>query len=95
MSEKASVYCAEPKFSVWKLLGFGTRHAPRLDEDEAKEGWAISWFVVETFARLDWRDRMRVLISGNVYIDHAIKTDVPIARSYATSAISVLPPGRA
>ena len=84
-------YCVH-KPTLWERMGFGTCRAPRPSEMEEAEGWAESWFIVVTRAHLDWKDRLRLLISGNLMIDHAIKTDVPIGRSQATSAISVLPP---
>lgn len=94
MSEQVShAYCAEPKFSVWRFLGFGTAHAPRPEDLDEHPDWAPAWFIVTTRAHLDWRDRLRVLVSGNVHIDQAVKTDVPIGRSLSTSAVSVLPPG--
>jgi hypothetical protein len=85
-------YYAKPKFSLWRALGFGTCAAPRPGELAEHPDWAPSWFIITTRARLDWRDRLRVLVSGNLCIDQAVKTDVPIARSRSTSAISVEPP---
>lgn len=76
----------------WPRLGFRCGHAPRPDEDELKEGWAPSWFVVETYVRLGWLDRLRVLISGKLHLDHAIKTDVEIGKSFSTSDVGILPP---
>ncbi len=88
------VYYHEPTWRerFWPRLGFHHAHAPRPDEDELKDGWAESWFVVETYVTLDWLDRLRVLVSGKLHVDHAIKTDVPIGRSQAVSAIGILPP---
>ena len=80
------------KPTLWERLGFRECYAPRPPEMEEAPGWSESWFIVVTRVHLDWKDRLRLLISGNLMIDHAIKTDVPIARSQATSAISVLPP---
>jgi hypothetical protein len=93
MTETVGYYALQ-RFSLWRCLGFGECRALRPEEDELTEGWAPSWFAVGTKAHLDWRDRLRVLISGNLHIDHAIKTDAIINKSRATSAISVLPPGR-
>jgi hypothetical protein len=87
-------YCAEYRPSIWNRLGFCSCSAPCPDADEFAEGWAPSWLMVETRVHLGWKDRLRVLISGNLMTDCAVKTDVPIARSRATSVVSVLPPGR-
>jgi hypothetical protein len=76
----------------WSWLGFGECRAPRPEQDEQAPGFAPSWFIVGTRASLDWKDRIRLLISGKLMVEQAIKTDVPIARSRSTSAISVLPP---
>jgi hypothetical protein len=88
------VYFRPPTFweRFWPRLGFHRGRAPRPDEDELKEGWAPSWLIVETYVRLGWMDRLRVLLSGKLHVDHAIKTDVPIGRSSAVSGIGVLPP---
>ena len=88
------VYYKLPTFweRLWQRLGFHGARALRPDEDELKEGWAPSWFIVETLVHLGWLDRFRVLVSGNLHIDHAIKTDVPIGKSYSTSAVGILPP---
>lgn len=87
-------YYKSPTFwqLLWPRLGFRRGHAPRPDEDELTEGWAPSWFVVETYVSLGWLDRIRVLISGKLHIDNAIKTDVEIGKSRATSSVGILPP---
>jgi hypothetical protein len=88
-------YAKEPLSSrLWCWLGYGWARAPRPDEDELIEGWAPGWFIVETRAHLDWKDRLRILVSGNLMVQQAIKTDVPIARSRSTSDIKILRPGR-
>lgn len=92
MAENAFAQIARP--TIWQRLGFGTAHAPRPDEDELLEGFAPSWFIVGCYARLSWRARLRVLVSGNLMVETAVKTDVTVSRSLARSAISVLPPGR-
>jgi hypothetical protein len=86
-------FCCVQKRTIWQRLGFGTCQAPRPDEEEDAPGWAPSWFIVETRADLDWKDRLRVLVTGRLMIQSAIKTDVTISRSRATTAISILPPG--
>lgn len=83
-------FYAAARPTIWQRLGFGYAHAPR---PELADGWAPSWFVVGSVCHLDWRDRLRVLISGNLHVEAAVKTDVIISRSRATSAVSVLPPG--
>jgi hypothetical protein len=45
------------------------------------------------YGRFDWRDRLRLLVSGNIYVEINIKTDVAVMKCSSTSALSVLPPG--
>lgn len=87
-------YAPPRRRTIWQRLGFGRARAPRPEADEYLEGFAPSWFVVGTYCHLDWRDRLRVLISGNLHVEQAVKTDVLIGRSRAHSAVSVLPPGK-
>lgn len=42
---------------------------------------------------LDWKDRLRVLVSGHVLVETRTVTDVPVARAKSTSTVSVLAPG--
>lgn len=79
--------------TIWQRLGFGRCRAPRPEEDEYAEGFAPSWLVTGVVCHLDWRDRLRVLVSGNLHVECALKTDVVVERSRSTSAVSVLPPG--
>ncbi|MDE2469422.1 MAG: hypothetical protein KGL35_11915 [Bradyrhizobium sp.] len=86
-------YCAAYKPTIWQRLGFGTCRAPRPDvEDEASE-WAPAWHIVAVRIHLDWKDRIRTLISGNLMVESCLQTDVPIGRSKAATEIGILPPG--
>lgn len=78
--------------SVWERLGFKGAYVPRPDADEQVPGYAPSWIICETFAYLDWRDRLRVLLSGRFMVQVALKTDVEVRRHSASSAVGVLPP---
>lgn len=95
MEQNSAAYYKLPTYRerLWHRLGFSRAHAPRLDVDELKDGWAPSWLMVETFVYLSWADRFRVLISGKLHVDNAIKTDVDVGRSSGTSAVGILPPG--
>lgn len=77
----------------WNRLGFGTADAARIEPPGGDE-WAPGWHVYGTTFRLRLRHRLMVLLSGNVMVHHAVKTDVAIGRSHWTSAMSVLPPAR-
>ena len=95
MDESHGAYYKPPTFweKFWPRLGFHHAHAPRPDEDELKDnGWAPSWFMVETYVHLDWVDRLRLLISGKLHVEQSVKTDVVISKSSATSGFGILPP---
>lgn len=74
---------------MWSRLGFGTAFADRADDDLAYAPGYISTGVKVHF---DWRDRLRILISGRVHVDCVTKTDVPVKHAYTNSCTSVLPP---
>lgn len=94
MSDNYDVFYSITHPTIWQRLGYHHARAPRADGDELAEGFAPSWFMVETFIRLDWRDWLRLIFSKNLHIQCAIKTDKIIEKSRATSAIGVLPPGK-
>jgi hypothetical protein len=85
-------FCTKFKPTIWHRLGFGECSAPRPDSEETLEGYAPSWFIVGTRIHLGWQDRLRMLITGNLMVECAVKTDVAISKSKASSAVSVLPP---
>lgn len=86
-------YAPEPfRVRFWRRLGFHWGHVPYQDDSE-EEGWAPDSLIVETGVHLDWLDRIRVLISGNLHVGQRVKTDVSIGRSRAVSRVGVLPPG--
>lgn len=75
-----------PRF--WRVFGFG--HAMARWDDV--EGWAPGYIISDTYIKISWRDRFRILVSGKAMLALAIQTSciVPLARS--CSAFSVLPP---
>lgn len=74
---------------LWSWLGFGVAH---LSPPEDSERWANSYITNVVTTHLDWRDRLRVLVSGKVRVKSFIKTDVYVERSEAESVFGVLPP---
>lgn len=82
-------FAAVERRSIWRRLGFRDCVA-RYNEDV--EGFAPACLVVGTVCVLDWKDRLRVLISGKLRMEAAVKTDVIVNRSMARSCVSVLPP---
>lgn len=55
-------------------------------------GYAPSYMMVTTEAHLDWKDRLRILVSGKCRVDTRIYTDVTVNRSQSESCFMVLPP---
>lgn len=75
---------------LWKRLGFG-RCKAYWPEDI--EGYAPAWLGCDVYATFDWKDRLRILISGRVMVSCAIKTDVGVTKSQVRTSISVMRPG--
>jgi hypothetical protein len=71
---------------------FPARH---LDIPEDLEGFAPSYMVTGVFARLDWQDRLRLLVSGKLHVEIRTKTDVIVSKMVSQSVVYVLPPGAA
>jgi len=81
----------EEKRTIWSHLGFGTCSAFFEDDDE-DDGFAPGSLLTETFGHFDWRDRLRVLVSGKIMISARTKTDVPVDTAVTVSKVSILPP---
>lgn len=90
-------YVAEYKPSLserfQKFLGYGDCLQPDFEDDPHAEGYTESYLMNVTLAHLDWKDRLRVLISGRLVVRVSTKTDKIIERSYSKSNISVAPVG--
>lgn len=83
----------EPWLSrVWRKLGFRRPHVE--GPGVPREGFAEGCIIVESVTHFDWKDRLRILVSGKVSSEHAIKTDVVVLRSRVTTDVAVLPPWR-
>ena len=74
---------------LWSRLGFGMCHVPA---PEDTEGFAPSYIVTGVISQLDWRDRIRALVSGKIMVETHTKTDVIVGKMESVSRISVLPP---
>lgn len=82
-------YAMHAKRTIWNRLGFCTPHARHVDDIP---DYAPGELITEATVTIDWWDRLRILVSGRAMVQTAIKTDVPVARSFAVSAFAVLPP---
>lgn len=92
------VSCSKPTIAdrFWRLLGYGWRNDENLLEwrlqNPPPEGFALGVFHTETHIRLDWKDRLRVLLSGHLVLDAYSKTDVTVNKAMTLSEVSVLRP---
>ena len=91
MSENECYVARDPRGPVRRLVDsfFPGQYLPIPDD---LEGFAPSYMVTETIAFLDWKDRLRTLISGKVKVRMHIKTDVIVGKSLSTAAVSVCSP---
>ena len=59
---------------------------------EDTEGFAPSYMVTQVITHLDWKDRLRVLVSGVVHCETRTKTDVIVNKMVSESIVYVMPP---
>lgn len=59
---------------------------------EDLEGFAPSYLVTGVEAVFDWKDRLRLLVSGRLRVEIRTKTDVIVRKTESTSVVCVLPP---
>ena len=76
----------------WHRLLVRMFPAASLAIPEDLEGWAPSYMQTHVVVCLDWRDRLRVLVSGRLHVQTNTKTDVHVERMASTSAVWVEPP---
>lgn len=79
---------------LWSRLGFGRPHVDR-GEGEDWQGFYPGYMMTAVVAHLDWRDRLRVLVSGRVGVETLTRTDVLVQKCRSVSKTAILPPGAA
>lgn len=72
--------------TIWHRLGFGNAYVAPPEDDEANSMVTVSTIV------LDWKDRLRVLLSGRLSHFIRTQTDVQVIRAMSVSDAKVLPP---
>jgi hypothetical protein len=82
-------YALEFRPTIWDRLGFGHAFVPA---PEDSEGFATGCLTTESTIVLDWKDRLRVLLSGRVSHYLRTQTDVPVTTARSISDARVLPP---
>lgn len=79
------------KPTIWHRLGFGHAYvAPWDEDDDPRDGHEVNYLVSEIVIVLDWRDRVRCLLTGrlNVYLRN--RTQHPAGRVEGRSAVKVM-----
>jgi hypothetical protein len=82
--------CVEFKPTIWHRLGYGACHVDFPDEDEPTlPPGAIS---TDIYIRLDWRDRLRLFVTGCLFVSVKTKTNVVVETAISRSGVGILWP---
>lgn len=85
-------YAAPDQRSRWQRLKTRLFPARRVPIPEDLEGWAPSYIETHVVSVLDWKDRLRALVSGRIHVQTRTKTDVVVSKMAADSVIYVEAP---
>lgn len=99
-AQSHGAYYAKPRFiwKFWRALGYGWR-GPKDDTDRHEwsdlheEGFAPYAFSTHVHFRLDFADRIRLLVSGRAEVEVRTKSDVQPLRLKSRSWIRICAPG--
>ena len=80
----------EYKPTLWDRLGFGHAYA-RLEDEDYPE-MAEAFLHIDSYVHFDWKDRLRILLSGKVMLAVATKTNVFVEKAISVSSVKVLSP---
>lgn len=78
---------------IYRAMGFGMK-ARWSPDDEAFPTYAVGAIITETRIHFDWRDRLRILLTGDVHVSTVSKTDVPVKAAMTVATISTPIPRR-
>ncbi len=85
MSEQTIGYASVFKPTIWHRLGFGHAHVPPFnDDDDAK------YTCSDIVCVFDWKDRLRLLITGRLSIALRVKTEHDAGQVEGRSAVRVM-----
>ena len=73
----------------WRKMGFHHHHPEMSEEGEKFPGW----IMLQSVSHIDWRDRLRILVSGRILFKAEIRCDVPVGETISAAALSVIAPG--
>ena len=68
--------------------------AAPLDVPEEMPGYVPGSMSINCGVRLDWRDRLRLLISGKIRIEIRVKTNVEVSNLKSFMRFWAAPPGK-
>lgn len=95
MEEKTVGYYAPDPMPRWKRwLQQKLFPQARLEPggEDGNPAFAPGEAVIGCNVTLDWKDRLRVLVSGKVNVESRLRTDAPIARMQSRAQFNVTPP---
>lgn len=84
-------YAMEARWTWWSRLMyrlFPPAPRPRIDGD------ARTFLTTNIYVSVDWRDRVRLLVSGRAFIQVVTYTDIEVQQAESVSAFSVEAPHR-
>jgi hypothetical protein len=81
--------CLVYRPTIWNRLGFWHAFVPAPEDGE---GFATGCMTTESTIVLDWKDRLRVLLSGRASHYLRTQTDVPVTTARTISDARILPP---
>lgn len=97
MIDQTNGYYVVPKRTLLQRMLrrlFPARPLMPVDESTTTD-WAIDEMLTTVDIRLDWVDRLRVLVSGRVAVDVRTQTERTPGRVWSRSSMWVRAPGRA
>jgi hypothetical protein len=95
MTDTAGCFYAAPsrRTRFWRWAGFRFHLGDDVAEEKPCEVWR-GWMQTRSTMRLDWADRLRILISGRLHLQHTFHMDTPSPDKIHTRFDwHILPPG--
>ncbi len=77
------------RFMFW-LFPVRAAGVPEGDPAKYKSGHVMTTRIV---AHIDWKDRIRILVSGQIAVETNSRTSSPVRHAISSSVVFVLPPG--
>lgn len=88
MSENTIGYAQAFKPTIWHRLGFGHAHVPPWDAPDKTED--DHYCCTDVVVVLDWKDRLRMLVTGRLGVAVRVKTEHDAGRVEGRTAVKVM-----